>query len=152
MRPASSPVELLSRYFYFFMSLLIAAVVAFGFGQTVNGHFFHPSHPLPSLLTLHAAIFSAWVIFYIAQSALVRTGNVRIHRRLGWFGVALGTAIPVIGVITAVTMRRFDLHYPDLAPTAPCFVPPSWICPPLQFLLPWPSTGAGSRNSIAVLS
>jgi hypothetical protein len=59
------------------------------------------------------------VAFYIIQSALVRTGNVRIHRMLGWFGVALGITISVIGAITAVTMRRFDLHYPDLARNAP---------------------------------
>ena len=38
---------------------------------------------------------------------------------LGWFGVALGVAIPIIGTITAVTMRRFDLQYRDLARTAP---------------------------------
>ena len=59
------------------------------------------------------------MVFYIVQSALVRTGNVRIHRVLGWFGVALGVAIPVVGTITAVTMRRFDLLDPDLARRAP---------------------------------
>ena len=38
---------------------------------------------------------------------------------LGKFGVALGVAIPIIGIITAVTMRRFDLLDPDLALRAP---------------------------------
>ena len=116
--PTKAP-RLLGDYFYFFMSLLIAAVVTFGFGQTVEHRFFHPSHPKPFLLSIHAVLFSAWVVFFVLQSALIRTGNVRVHRFLGWIGATLGIAIVVVGTITAVTMRRFDLQYPDLAPTAP---------------------------------
>ena len=107
------------QYFYFFMSLVIASVVAFGFGRTVGPRLLHPNHPKPLLLSFHAAIFSAWICFYVLQSALVRTGNVRIHRFLGRFGVVLGLSIPVVGTLTAVVMRRFDLQYRDLAPTAP---------------------------------
>ena len=101
------------------MSLLIAVVVVYGFSQRIDRRLLHPMHVPPLLLWIHAAIFSAWVIFYIVQSALVRTGNVRIHRTLGWFGVALGVVLPIIGIITAVVMRRFDLRYSDLARTAP---------------------------------
>ena len=43
------------------------------------------------------------------QSALVRTRNVALHRRTGWFGVALGATIPVLGISTAVTMARFKI-------------------------------------------
>ena len=108
-----------NQYFYFCMSLLIAAVVVYGFGQEIDQRFLHPSHPKPLLLSIHAVIFFGWVILYVVQSALVRTGNVRIHQRLGWFGVALGSAIPVIGIATAVTMRCFDLLDPVLARRAP---------------------------------
>lgn len=108
-----------AQSFYFFMALLIAAVVMFGFGQTVGPRFLHPSHRKPFLLSVHAAVFSAWICFYVLQSALVRSGNARIHRSLGRFGVVLGAAIPVIGTMTAVVMRRFDLQYSDLARTAP---------------------------------
>jgi hypothetical protein len=108
-----------AQYFYFFMSSLIAAVVAFGFGRTVGPRLLHTIYPKPLLLSVHAAVFSAWICFYVLQSALVRTGNVRLHRMLGPFGVLLGTAIPVIGTVTAVVMRRFDLQYRDLARTAP---------------------------------
>lgn len=107
------------QYFYFFMSLVIASVVVFGFGRTVGPRLLHPNHRKPLLLSFHAAIFSAWICFYVLQSALVRTGNVRIHRLLGRFGVVLGLSIPVVGTLTAVVMRRFDLQYLDLAPTAP---------------------------------
>lgn len=116
--PTERP-RLLARYFYFFMSLLIGTVVVYGFSQRADQRLFHPSHPTPPLLSIHAVIFSTWVVFYICQSILVRTGNVTIHRLLGWFGAALGVTIPVIGAITAITMRRFDLGFPELSPTAP---------------------------------
>ena len=106
---------LLAQYFYLFMSLLIGAVVIYGFSQRIDRQLFHPSHSKPVLLSIHAVIFAAWVSSYIVQSTLVRSGNVRIHRALGRFGVA----IPVIGTITAVTMRGFDLQFRDLARTAP---------------------------------
>ena len=43
------------------------------------------------------------------QSALVITGNVRIHRQLGWFGFALGAAIPIVGVGTAIAMGKITV-------------------------------------------
>jgi hypothetical protein len=103
---------LLDTYFYFFMSLLIATVVVYGFGQTVGGRLIHPDVPRPFLLYVHAAAFSLWVVFYIFQSALVRTRNVWLHRRLGWFGAGLGVVMLGLGISTAITMSRFDiLHY-----------------------------------------
>ncbi len=106
------------RYFYFFMSMLIAVVVAFGFSQTIDMNLIHPSIPRPFLLYVHAAVFTGWLVFFILQTALVRTSNVQIHRTLGTFGIAMGIGLPVLGVATALTMTRFDiekLHNPTAA-------------------------------------
>jgi hypothetical protein len=46
--------------------------------------------------------------FFILQSALVRAHNVHWHRRVGWFGVAFGVAITVLGSSIAITMARFN--------------------------------------------
>jgi hypothetical protein len=100
---------LLNQYFYFFMSLLIAAVVVYGFSFTVGKNLIHPAIPRPLILYVHAAAFSGWLGFLMLQSGLVRTHNVHWHRRIGWFGVALGVAIPVLGVSTAITMGRFNI-------------------------------------------
>jgi hypothetical protein len=54
-------------------------------------------------------VFSGWVVFFIFQSALVRTHNVRLHRRTGWFGVAMGALMPLVGISTAITMARFNI-------------------------------------------
>ena len=99
---------LLNKYFYFWMSLLIVAVVLYGFSFTIGEHLIHPAIPRPSFLYFHAAVFSLWLVFLILQSALIRTHNVTVHRRVGWFGVALGAAIPIVGVSIAITMARFN--------------------------------------------
>lgn len=98
------------KYFYFAMSLLIVVIVIFGFGQTVNANLLHPTIPRPSILWVHAATFSTWVLFFVMQSALVRTHNVRLHRSLGWFGAALGAFMIPLGLTTAYVMTRFDVH------------------------------------------
>ena len=106
----------LGEYFYLFMSLLIVVVIAYGFSFTIGKNLIHPAIPRPRILYLHATVFSSWLVFFVLQSTLVRSRKVRWHRRLGLFGVALGTLIPVVGVSTAIVMTRFDmvnLHIPD---------------------------------------
>jgi hypothetical protein len=60
------------------------------------------------LLWIHGAAFSAWVVFFITQSALVRVRKVSVHRLLGWFGAVLAAAMVVLGLIISVVMARFD--------------------------------------------
>ena len=98
----------LCRYFYFAMSLLLAAIVVAGFKRTVNDNLFHPAIPRPFILWIHASAFSAWVIFFILQSTLVRVHRVSWHRSIGWFGAGLATVMVPLGVTTAIVMARFD--------------------------------------------
>jgi len=117
-------VRLLDKYFYFGMSLLIPAIVIYGFSHTVGENLLHPAVPRPTILWFHSAVFSGWVLFFIFQSALVRSRNVRLHRTTGWFGAALGAVVPVLGVATAVTMNRFKLH--QLLDVS-CFASTFWL-------------------------
>ncbi len=82
--------SLLGRYFYFLMSLLIAGEVVYSFSFTVAARLFHPAVSPPFIVYIHAAFFSVWVLFFILQTGLVRTRNVQWHRRMGYFGAALG--------------------------------------------------------------
>ena len=99
---------LVHQYFYFAMSLLLAAIVVEGFKRTVNDNLFHPAVPRPFILWIHASAFAGWVIFFIGQSALVRVRKVGWHRSLGWFGAGLATVMVPLGVATAIIMARFD--------------------------------------------
>jgi hypothetical protein len=107
---------LLDRFFYFFMSLLIAVIVVAGFSRTVNENLFNPAIPRPPILWLHGAVFSGWVVFFIVQSTLVRAHKVSWHRFLGWFGASLAAVMVPLGIVTAIVMGRFDavrLHQAD---------------------------------------
>jgi len=105
----ASRAGFLHNYFYFFMSLLIGVLVVYGFSRTVDKNLIHPAVRRPFLLYIHAVVFGGWVVFYMLQSTLVRTRNVGLHRRIGWFGAALGVVIPVLGISTAITMSRFNM-------------------------------------------
>jgi hypothetical protein len=115
---ASRRSGFLSRYFYFCMALLFAAIVAIGFSRTVNQNLFHAAIPRPRILWFHAAAFTGWILFFIFQSTLVRTRNVKWHRFFGWFGAALGAVMVPLGITTSIIMGRFDaaqLHQSDPA-------------------------------------
>jgi hypothetical protein len=97
-----------NRYFYFSMSLLMGVLVVWGFSRTVNDNLLHAAPPRPFLLWIHGAAFAAWVVFFIAQSTLVRVHKVSWHRLMGWFGTGLATVMVVLGMVIAVIMARFD--------------------------------------------
>jgi hypothetical protein len=100
---------LLSRYFYFAMSLLVAAIVVSGFSQTVDQNLFHAAVPRPPILWVHGSVFFTWVLFFILQSSLVRLRKVSVHRFLGWFGAGLATVMVPLGITTSIVMTRFDM-------------------------------------------
>jgi FtsH-binding integral membrane protein len=110
--------SLLSRYFYLTMSLVMAGLVVWGFSHTIDASLFHAKPRRPLLLWMHGSAFATWILFFIAQSALVRVRKVRVHRSLGWFGAGLAALMVVLGVTIAVVMTRFDivvLHQKDVA-------------------------------------
>src|SRR6185312_4513599 len=81
----------LEKYFYFSMSLLVAAVVVYGFSHTVDRRLLHATPSPPWILWAHGIVMT------------------------GWFGAGLGALIPVLGISTAVIMDRFffyRLHAP----------------------------------------
>jgi hypothetical protein len=116
MKTFAGPRGLVDQYFYFVMSLLFPVIVVAGFSHTVSESLFHPVILRPRILWFHAVVFSGWIVFYMFQSVLVRTRNVKWHRFFGWFGTALGTVMVPLGVATAIAMGRFDrnqLHQSD---------------------------------------
>jgi FtsH-binding integral membrane protein len=107
----------LTRYFYLSMGLVMAGLVVWGFSRTVEDHLFHANPPKPVLLWIHGAAFSTWIVFYIAQSVLVRVHKVSVHRLIGWFGAGLATVMVPLGCTVAIVMTRFDdtvLHQKDV--------------------------------------
>ena len=93
--------------FYFWMTLAMAFFVFGGFGV----HSFLPAlrgefPPAPPIVHLHAVVFVSWMILLVTQSALVGTGNVRLHRSLGMWGIAHATAIMMLGLSLQLIATR----------------------------------------------
>jgi hypothetical protein len=99
----------LGRYFYLCMGLVMAGLVVWGFSRTVDHNLFHGNPPRPLLLWMHGAAFSTWIIFFIAQSVLVRVHKVSVHRSIGLFGAGLATVMVLLGCTVAIVMTRFDM-------------------------------------------
>lgn len=103
-REASAPNQLkrfFSRYFYFSRALLRAGLAVWAFSDTIDAHLLHAKPPRPLLLWFHGAVFTAWIVLFIVQSALVRMRKVRVHRTLGWLGAALAAIMVVSGFMVS---------------------------------------------------
>lgn len=116
----------LENYFYFAMALVIPAIVVYGFSFTIGRNLIHPAIPRPRILYVHAAVFSGWLVFFLLQSALVRTRNLKVHRSLGWFGAGFGTLIPVVGAATSIVMGRFNIQQLHQAHVEMDLIVPLW--------------------------
>jgi hypothetical protein len=53
------------------------------------------------LIHLHAGLFTAWMLLYISQAALIATGNARTHFKLGPWLAGYGFAIALVGLYAA---------------------------------------------------
>jgi len=97
----SLPARQYDNYFFSAMALLILTTAFVGFARTyfLAGVF---RAPLPNLLIhIHGAVFSSWILLLITQTALVSTGRVDIHRRLGLIGFGLACLMVTLGVLAA---------------------------------------------------
>jgi uncharacterized membrane protein YozB (DUF420 family) len=96
------------RHFFSGMALACASILFLGFLPS----YFHRSAELPPLsplYQLHGALFTAWIVLLVAQTALVAGRRTDIHRGLGWglAGAVLAAVVFVLGVAVSVeTLRR----------------------------------------------
>lgn len=106
---AAKPLQkFLGRYFYFSMSVLMAGLMFWAFSDTVDVRLLHARPPRPRLLWFHGAVFSLWIVLFVAQSALVRVRKIALHRTLGWFGAGLAATMVVSGFVVSIVMMRFE--------------------------------------------
>lgn len=86
-------------------------VVVGGFSRTYYLRAFLQEESLPALVHVHGLMMSLWFGTLLAQVLLVRTGNVRLHRKVGVYGVAIAALVLIIGTTTAIVAARLG-HTP----------------------------------------
>jgi hypothetical protein len=67
--------------------------------------------PLTLLLVVHGVVFFGWLLLFIAQSILARTGTLALHRRMGMWSAILAVTMVILGYQTTIAMGRrgYDL-------------------------------------------
>lgn len=89
------------------------AIVFVGFAPTYYLKFLFGTKALPGLLHLHGALMTSWFALFFAQTYLVASHRIRLHRRLGVFGAMLAGLIVIIGVTVALRWGAREAHQPQ---------------------------------------
>ena len=85
----------------------------FGFG--LDAKRFLDQHP-PFLLHLHATVFTGWMFLITVQVLLVVRNRVDLHRKLGWFLVAWGCLMGVMGPVGVYTSVMLHVKAHGIGP------------------------------------
>lgn len=111
--------------FHFWIAFVMAAYVFGGFTlAALERYLTNDPRTMPPVVHLHGIVFISWMTLLMVQTWLINVKNVSLHRSLGTFGIALGTAVLFVGMlIVALGFRsgdpsapfRYDLSYLSLA-------------------------------------
>lgn len=64
--------------------------------------------PLKGLIIAHGIAMTLWMTLFLVQTLLIVSNNVRTHMTLGFFGIAVATAVLVFGSWTAIATTRLE--------------------------------------------
>ena len=72
---------------------------------------------------MHGALFTAWVLLFIVQTALISSRRVAVHRRLGVAGAVLAAAMVVAGASIAIVTAARGSAPPGMTAVAFLVIP-----------------------------
>jgi hypothetical protein len=112
------------------MAAVLALIVFAGFSSSYYLRFLDTGpqvtfsgQPFTKLVHLHGALFTAWVLLFVVQTALVAGRRVNVHRRLGAAGAALAAAMIVVGLVTARAAAQRGAAPPGMNPLSFLAIP-----------------------------
>ena len=89
--------------------------VGVGFGFDLH-NYIHELPPVPKIVHVHAIATTLWLLTATALVLMVETGNVRLHRRLGWFAAGYAALIFVIAPWSELSWQALNLQTPGAMP------------------------------------
>lgn len=85
-------------------AIAMTAVVFAGFStQLAAGRSTFAS---PLLVHAHAIVFMGWIVLFLLQNIFATSGQMALHRRLGWIATGWMVAMIVLGCLVTVAMAR----------------------------------------------
>lgn len=112
--PAST-TYLTDQRFFTRMAQLLAGLIVFGFLQWALRGFVNPL-ATPIWIHVHGAAMLMWLAVLIMQNNLAESGNLHLHRRLGWASALLVIAIVGLGMFAgrmALALHRVPPFFTD---------------------------------------
>ena len=98
--------QIRDRRFYLAMAIASTILVFLGFARTYYLKAYFGTPQLPPLVHLHGIVFTTWMFFFIAQTGLIVSNRPDIHRRLGYAGAVLASAVVILGIMVAFQMEK----------------------------------------------
>ncbi|MDD3799145.1 MAG: adenylate cyclase [Novosphingobium sp.] len=93
--------------FFLRLAIAVSVFVVFAFAQwALRGYANYATAPIA--VHVHGITMLAWLGLFIAQNYLATSGNMALHRKLGWTGVALAAFMLFIG--TYITLEAVAMH------------------------------------------
>jgi hypothetical protein len=113
---------------YLGLAIAITLAVVLGFARTFFFRHWYPewatAHGAPeTIFYIHGVAFAAWLLLLLAQTTLVSTGRVAVHRQLGLVGAALAVVMVILGIVGSLIAAARSNGFIDIT------------APPLQFLV-----------------
>jgi hypothetical protein len=118
------------RLFYGGMAAALGLTILGGFASTYYLRFFADGPrttfnggPFTAVVHLHGALFTAWVILFGVQTALIASHQVAVHRRMGVAGAVLAVAMVGVGSFLAIATASRGAAPPGMDPLAFLAIP-----------------------------
>lgn len=87
---------------YIVLSAVMALMAIVGFWPTYYGPVARRTLVQPTLIHLHAIVFTGWLAVFAAQAVFAATGRLRWHIRFGRIGAVYGVGLIMLGLTTGV--------------------------------------------------
>ena len=85
--------------FHVWLGFWMVAIVLIGFWPTYFWPLLRGTLAIPTVVHAHALVFLGWMAVLMTQVIVAARGNVRLHRRIGRWGIAYGCIVIVMGLI-----------------------------------------------------
>jgi hypothetical protein len=97
---ATVPRGRLRNRFYFNFAIVVTVFLVVAFARTYYLRFLSQLPPLSLTLHLHGIVSTLWIGLFVVQTRLIARRRADLHMKAGIVGLALATAVVVVGVAT----------------------------------------------------
>jgi hypothetical protein len=113
LAPAGHGIAREDRVF-FWGGIAMVLVLVTGFSMQLAAG--RSSFGAPLYVHAHALTFFGWTTIYLTQTLLGTSGNIALHKRLGWIGAAWIPLMVVVGTMVAYESLRLGRSAPIFTP------------------------------------